>query len=223
MGLSTYENVLLAIIMVTQKWRSYLLGHHFILKTDHEALKYLMEQKISTNLHQKWLSKLLGYDYSVIYKRGKENHAADALSRQFEQEVVCAVVNYIKPTWKEELKASLVNDEVAQQIITSMAINPSSAVGYSYINGELKKCGKYYVGSSTDLRKNICSTIHSNMEGGHSGITASIKRAERLFYWPNLKKDFTQFIKECVTCQRNKPEHNASPGLLQPVEIPSQI
>lgn len=65
MGLSTYEKELLAIILATQKWRSYLLGHHFIVKTDHEALKYIMEQKVTTSLQQKWLSKLLGFDYSV--------------------------------------------------------------------------------------------------------------------------------------------------------------
>lgn len=79
LGLSTYEKELLSIIMATQKWRSYLLGHPFIVKTDHEALKYIMEQKVTTSLQQKWLSKLLGFDYSVQYKRGKDNIVADAL------------------------------------------------------------------------------------------------------------------------------------------------
>lgn len=60
LGLSTYEKELLAIIMATRKWRSYLLGHSFIVKTDHEALKYIMEQRVTTSLQQKWLSKLLG-------------------------------------------------------------------------------------------------------------------------------------------------------------------
>lgn len=53
LGLSTYEKELLAVIIATQKWRSYLLGHPFIVKTDHEALKHIMEQKISTSLQQK--------------------------------------------------------------------------------------------------------------------------------------------------------------------------
>ena len=80
LGLSTYEKELMAIIMTVQKWRYYLLGHKYVIKTDHEALKHLMEQKLTTLLQHKWLSKLLGYDYTVVYKRGKDNLVADALS-----------------------------------------------------------------------------------------------------------------------------------------------
>lgn len=79
LGLSTYEKEILAIIMVTQKWRTYLMGQKFIIKTDHEALKHFMEQKLTTILQQKWLSKMLGFDYSISYKKGKDNVATDAL------------------------------------------------------------------------------------------------------------------------------------------------
>lgn len=48
------------------------------------------------------------------------------------------------------------------------------------------------------------------------------KRAERLFYWPTLRTDFSTYIKECDTCQRNKSEHLPTLGLLQPIAIPSE-
>lgn len=71
MGLSTYEKELLAVITAVQKWRAYLLGHQFIIMTDHEAIKHIMEQKLTTSLQQKWVSKLLGYDYVITHKKGK--------------------------------------------------------------------------------------------------------------------------------------------------------
>ena len=82
--LSIYEKELLSLMTAVQKWKHYLLGGHFVIKTDHESLKYLLEQKITTPLQQKWLAKLMGMDYEIQYKRGKENVVADALSRRTE-------------------------------------------------------------------------------------------------------------------------------------------
>lgn len=57
--LSTYEE-LLAIVMVVQTWRPYLLGQYFIIKNNQQSLKYLIEQKIRTPSQHKWIYKLLG-------------------------------------------------------------------------------------------------------------------------------------------------------------------
>ncbi len=82
LGLSTYEKEFLAILMATQKWRHYLMFRSFIIKTDHESLKYLLEQKIITSMQQKGMVKLTGYDYTIAYRKGKENAAVDAISRR---------------------------------------------------------------------------------------------------------------------------------------------
>lgn len=43
--LSSYEKEFLALIMAVKKWRPYLQGQEFIIKTDHKSLSYLIEQK----------------------------------------------------------------------------------------------------------------------------------------------------------------------------------
>ncbi|GKB42961.1 retrotransposable element Tf2 [Tanacetum coccineum] len=80
-SLSIYEKEFLAVLMALERWREYLLDRHFIIKTDHFSLKYLLDQRITTPTKMKWLPKLMGYDYEVVYKKGSENGAADALSR----------------------------------------------------------------------------------------------------------------------------------------------
>ena len=44
-----------------------------------------MDQVIQTPEQQKYLAKLSGYRYSIVYKPGKDNRVADALSRQPEE------------------------------------------------------------------------------------------------------------------------------------------
>lgn len=105
-----------------------------------------MEQRISTSLQQRWLSKLIGFDYTIRYKKGKENHAADALSRVFEETELGAILQVAVPTWKLELQESLTNDTFAQEWIAKLLIDPTNDEGYSLVNGDLKKDGRYYVG-----------------------------------------------------------------------------
>ena len=80
--LSTYDKELMALILAVKKWRPYLFGNTFVIKTAQQSLKHLLEQRIGTPMQQKWISKLLGYQFMVEFKRGKENKMADALSRK---------------------------------------------------------------------------------------------------------------------------------------------
>lgn len=55
-----------------------------------------MEQKIATVAQQKWIcNKLMGYDFKIEYKQGRDNKVADALSRRMEdQEAVLALISF---------------------------------------------------------------------------------------------------------------------------------
>ena len=108
-----YDKEMLVIMHAVAKWRPYLIGRCFQIKVDYKSLKYFLEQKISSPEQQKWVTKLLGYDYEITYKKGKENVVADTLSRLPEQAEFLAVslstsdfLNDIKREWQEDLKTS---------------------------------------------------------------------------------------------------------------------
>jgi len=47
----------------------YLWGRHFLVRTDHYSLKFLLDQRLSTIPQHQWLSKLFGFDFAVEYRQ----------------------------------------------------------------------------------------------------------------------------------------------------------
>jgi hypothetical protein len=95
---------MLAILHAVELWRPYLLGQRFQIKTDHQSLKYFLEQRIFSQEQQKWVTKLFGYDYEIIYKKGKDNVVADALSRKYEDEGSLFSLSFIVPDWLQAVR-----------------------------------------------------------------------------------------------------------------------
>ncbi|TYK16934.1 hypothetical protein E5676_scaffold130G00710 [Cucumis melo var. makuwa] len=63
-----YERELIVVVFAVQKWRPYVLGRKFIMKTDQRSLKFLLEQRVIQPQYQKWIAKLLGYSFEVVYR-----------------------------------------------------------------------------------------------------------------------------------------------------------
>lgn len=78
---STTEKELLAIVWAIKYFRPYLFGLKFKIITDHKPLQWLMSLKEPSSRLTRWKLKLSEYNFTVIYKKGKNNTNADALSR----------------------------------------------------------------------------------------------------------------------------------------------
>lgn len=79
---SAYVKEMVAVVEAIKKFRHYLLGKHFTIVTDHNSLRHLLTQRVQTPEQQRYLRHLLGYDYKIVYRPGRCNQVADALSRK---------------------------------------------------------------------------------------------------------------------------------------------
>jgi hypothetical protein len=72
LGPPTYDKEIFVILHAMDLWCPYLLGQCFQIEMDHRSLMYFLEQIISSLKKQKWATRFFGYDYEIIYKKGKE-------------------------------------------------------------------------------------------------------------------------------------------------------
>lgn len=107
-----YDKEMLAIMHALAKFRKYLVGARFVVRSDHN-LKYFLEQKDLNERQQKWVSKIHAYDFDIEFVKGKNNVVADALSRR---PSVYAMTD-ISVHWKAHLLVEYSKNQFACQLM----------------------------------------------------------------------------------------------------------
>jgi len=133
---STYVHELCAITTAVKKWRQYLLGHQFMILTDHRSLKELMTQIVQTPEQQMYFARLMGYDYSIQYRSGSTNLVADALSRLKEgSEGTMLLLSVPCLTFLDELKKQLKQEPAFIEFRKNILAQPTAFPEYSITRG----------------------------------------------------------------------------------------
>jgi hypothetical protein len=77
-----------------------------------------LEQRLSSEEQQKWVTKILGYDFEIVYKKGKQSVVADSLSRNDEDvDAFLCAISIIQPYWIIEARDEWKNDEKVWTLI----------------------------------------------------------------------------------------------------------
>jgi hypothetical protein len=66
------------------------------------------------------VTKLFGYDYEIIYKKGKENVVVDALSRKYEEEGSLFSLSFIVPYWLQVVHQEWLQDPKISHLIQQL-------------------------------------------------------------------------------------------------------
>lgn len=155
-----------------------------MILTNHKSLKELISQVIQTPEQQVYLSKLLGYDYSIQYKAGKSNVVADALSRFPEESLgqflILSIPNFV---FLDDLRQSLQADQECQSLFKQIAEQPTSIPDYMVHNGLIIFKDKIWLNSSNPFKRLLLEEFHTTPLGGHMGTNKTLHRLQANFTW----------------------------------------
>jgi hypothetical protein len=115
--------------MAIDRWRHYLQRSEFEIRTDHKAFSFLGSQDLHSELQRKAMAKLMGLQFKVVYKQGKDNKVADALSR-VGAVMALTTVSEVQRLWIQEFTNSYVTDPDAQSLMAQLCVHNHTFIFY---------------------------------------------------------------------------------------------
>jgi transposase InsO family protein len=240
------DRELLAVVQTLKHFQTELFGGSFVVITDHEALKHYSTKRLLSTRHINWNDFLSNFDITWQYRPGRDNVAADALSRKTvdlktvkereaaERTMALIDSGRIEQTQGHRINAIPIEPTRIQEAGTDLNEVPRGAdlvdliTNESEVQGRNTKNGKLFVPELTSdgkihLRTALIQEAHTPQIYKHQGQNKTYKRLEKEYTWPAMKQEIRTYINNCYTCGRNKRRHDKTPGLLHPLEIPHEF
>lgn len=218
---SVTEKECLAVVWGIQKMRPYLEGYQLTVMTDHQSLKWLRTMESPTGRVARWGLYLQQFDFDIVYRKGKWNKVADALSRNDHPDPNDRVEDTINSTI--HVAAVEMGDPWYTRIKQGVETEPQKYPEFCLINGSLYRHA-YHSLDYTDRgdvwklcvryedRVRVLRENHDAPTAGHLGIAKTIARISRSYYWPRMRADITEYVRRCIKCQEFKPSQQPSSG-----------
>ena len=240
---SNYSNIereTLALVHGVERFHTYLYGRSFTIISDHKPLEMICKKPIisAPPRLQRMLLRILGYDYSVVYRPGEEMVLSDTLSR------------LPNPNNKSEVKLDLRVDGISFDLISFSpgkqvelrretqrcpVLNALAEVVYrgwperigdlptdlrvfwSYRDVIGLDDGVLFKGRQIIVPESMQGDIISQLHRGHLGIEKTRLLARDTVYWPRINNDIERLVKGCNVCQEDQDDNRREPMLTSKV------
>lgn len=188
---SAIELELLAIIYALETFRPYVYGTHREIWTDHAPLKYLDNLKSLSTKIQRLKSKIIDYDFTLIYRKGRLNEVCDAMSRSpvfepptLEQEIqknneltiyTVKTISILLEQLRDDIYTNIIkaiqNPELSNNIWVRKSknyfINENQILMYKHL---LKGQSKNLIALTKNRINEILNDFHDHHLSGHLGV-----------------------------------------------------
>lgn len=230
------ELELFAVIFGVEKFQPYLSGNvPFKIITDHAAIVPLLKTKNPIGRLAKWLLRLSPFVFQVVYRPGKENVLADALSRypvsdteEPIKKIFIAPLLFISKIDIRELQSK---DAFCNSILEALhKTSPDQAKFdksvYYIVKNEVLYRRTFRNNSQQlllvvprSLRKAVVSEAHDALTAGHLGVARTLERIRHRYYFPGSISYVHEYVKSCESCQHKKSTASRKIGFLQPLPV----
>jgi hypothetical protein len=217
-----HDQELLSVVHGLKKWRHYLHGGRVRVITDNWATKFLLTKPDLNKRQAGWLDFIQEFNLEIIYRPGKENTVADALSRRPDY-----VINVIQPLSPPKgllpaIQKAAKTDKLYQHLFRQ--VQAQNRTDFKIRDGLLYKeerpsPPRLYVPNGT-IRTDLLKEAHDSAISGHLGRDKTFERLSRTFYWPRMRALIDEYVRSCPSCQAVKPSQRPPIGLLQPLDVP---
>ena len=153
--------------------------------------------------YQKWLTKLVGYDFEIHYKPRLENKAADALLLMpWPIKVLGLVVSRVVALGV--LAAQVAADEHLGRFVQEIHSGTATTPGYSLLHMQLLFKGRLVIPKGAPLIPLLLHEGHDGSIGVHSGFLKTYKGLVAHYCWEGMKHEIMEYVAKCSVYQQKK-------------------
>jgi cleavage and polyadenylation specificity factor subunit 1 len=197
---STFDKEAFAIVRAVKAYRHWLEGQHVEVFTDHQPLTAFLAMKQPSARQAKWATFLAEFDLHIHYIRGRDNVAADHLSRpplqqQGAKQKVTAVQIALDSEHQWYPKLTAFDPTRDAPVSEGLLLQQREGIWYECSTGKAR------LFLPPELRREAFDLTHNVAHPG-SKKTGLLLAAR--FFWPNMKKQIKEWVKCCPVCQASK-------------------
>lgn len=215
----SYELETLAVVNSMKHFRVYLLGIHFTLVTDCNAIKSTATKKDILPRVARWWAYMQDFTFDIVYKKGSSLPHVDFLSRN------PAVIRrltahdnwlYVEQRGNNEVK-KLINEWKEGSLDKTRYTVKNNILHYIIptANGPI---AKPFVPRHSRL--GLLRIFHD--EQCHVGIDKTLESIQRHFWFPRMRYFVAKYVQHCLVCAVKKTRSGPLQGFITNVEKPTE-